>query len=115
MDDITMGHSVAQQKERLVNDLRVVIADAEQLLRTTAGDVGDQGAEMRSRMLARLAEARRNLGALQQSAVTRVREAGVATDGFVRDHPWTAVGAATGVGMLLGAGWSWRSARRLVR
>lgn len=102
MDDITMGHSLAQQKERLVSDLRVVIADAEQLLRSTAGDVGEQGAEMRSRVLARLSEARRNLGALQHSAATRVREAGAATEGFVRDHPWTAVGAATGLGLLLG-------------
>jgi ElaB/YqjD/DUF883 family membrane-anchored ribosome-binding protein len=33
------------QKDRLMNDLRVVIADAEELMRTTASEVGEGAAE----------------------------------------------------------------------
>ena len=32
------------QKDRLMNDLRVVIADAEELMRTTASEVGEGAA-----------------------------------------------------------------------
>jgi len=102
MQDTTMTRTLSEQKDRLMNDLRIVIADAEDLLRSTAGEVGGQSAEMRSRLLTRLSEARRDLAELQRTVLTKAREAGTATDGFVREHPWKAVGAASGVALLVG-------------
>ncbi len=39
---------------------------------------------------------------LQDVTVARARAAGHAADDYVHDHPWKAIGAAAGVGMILG-------------
>ena len=90
------------QKDRLMNDLRVVIADAEELMRTTASEVGEGAAEARGRMLARLQLAKDNLVNLQDAAVAKAKAAGLAADEYVHDNPWRAIGAAAGVGLVVG-------------
>lgn len=90
------------QKDRLMNDLRVVIADAEELMRSTAGEVGEGAAEARGRMLARLQSAKENLVHLQDAAVAKAKAAGLAADDYVHDNPWKAIGAAAGVGLVVG-------------
>ena len=64
----------------LMDDLRAVIADAEELLRATADQAGP-----------RVQEARERLGG-----------AGRQLDAQVREHPWAAVGIAAGLGLIAG-------------
>ena len=97
MSEMTHAH-----REKLMNDLKVVIADAEELLRMTAGQVGDKAVEVRQRMQARMEQASADLAGLQDMAVVRARDAGRAADTYVHENPWTAVGLAAGAGLLLG-------------
>ncbi len=97
MSELTQNH-----KEKLMGDLKVVIADAEELLKLTAGQVGDKTTEMRLRMQARLEQAKADLVKVQEMAVVRVKDAGAAADQYVHDNPWHAVGIAAGVGLLAG-------------
>ena len=90
------------QREKLTNDLKLVIADAEELLKLTAGQVGDKAAEMRMRMQARMEQAKTDLAEVQDMAMGKARDTGRAADLYVREQPWTAVGIAAGVGLLLG-------------
>ncbi len=90
------------QKDRLMSDLRVVIADAEELLRTTAGDLGEGAAEARGRIQARLLQAKDNLLQLQDAAVAKAKAAGMAADDYVHENPWRAIGAAAGIGLVVG-------------
>ncbi len=90
------------QKDKLMADLRVVIADAEDLLRLGAEQTGVAATEWRSRVETRLAKAKASLVTLQETAVEKVKAAGHAADDFVHDSPWKAVGAAAGVGLLVG-------------
>ena len=90
------------QKDKLLSDLRVVIADAEQLLRMTADQAGEIAAEVRSRVQARMNQAKADLVHLQEVAVVKAKAAGHAADEFVHDNPWKAIGIAAGAGMLLG-------------
>jgi ElaB/YqjD/DUF883 family membrane-anchored ribosome-binding protein len=90
------------QKDRLMSDLRVVIADAEELLRSTAGEVSGSAAEARGRIEARLQQAKANLAQLQDAALAKARAAGHAADEFVHENPWKAIGAAAGVGLVVG-------------
>jgi ElaB/YqjD/DUF883 family membrane-anchored ribosome-binding protein len=88
--------------EKLMTDLRAVIADAEELLRLGADQAGDQAAAWRVRIQERIDQARITLSHLQESAVDRAKAASRATDDYVHEHPWKAVGMAAGVGLILG-------------
>jgi ElaB/YqjD/DUF883 family membrane-anchored ribosome-binding protein len=92
----------AVNKDKLMSDLRVVIADAEELLRMTADQAGVSAAELRSRVQARINQAKLDLAHFQDAAVARAKEAGHATDEFVHDNPWKSIGIAAGVGLVVG-------------
>ena len=49
-----MSEVTAAQADRLMSDLKLVIADAEALLKSTGGDVGEAMADARGRIEARL-------------------------------------------------------------
>jgi len=89
-------------KTKLMHDLRVVIDDAQELLRMTADQVGEGAVGVRARIEARLAEATRELRHLQEAALNSAKAAGDATDEYVRDHPWQSIGIAAAVGLLVG-------------
>lgn len=89
-------------KDKLMSDLRVVIADAEELLRMTADQAGDAAVDIRSRIQTRMNQAKTDLMLLQEAAVAKAKAAGHATDEFVHENPWKSIGVAAGIGMLLG-------------
>jgi ElaB/YqjD/DUF883 family membrane-anchored ribosome-binding protein len=97
-----MAEMTQTHKEKLMGDLKLVIADAEELLKLTAGQVGDKAAEMRMRMQARMEQAKADLTEVQEMAVVRVKDAGKAADAYVQENPWRAVGIAAGVGLVVG-------------
>ena len=89
-------------REKLIADLKLVIADAEELLRLTAGQAGDKTAELRSRMQARMEKAKADLARLQDVAMDGAKDASRAADSYVHENPWQAVGIAAGIGFVLG-------------
>ncbi|MDZ4201546.1 MAG: DUF883 family protein [Gallionella sp.] len=89
-------------KEKLMQDLRVVVSDAEELLRATAGQAGDKVAVVRERIQENLAVAKDRLVAAEQAAVAKAKQAAKATDEYVHENPWRAVGIAAGVGLVVG-------------
>lgn len=90
------------QKDKLMSDLRVVIADAEEVLRMTADQVGEGAADLRSRLQARMNQAKADLVNLQEAAVAKAKAAGHATDEFVHENPWKSIGIAAGIGLVVG-------------
>ena len=97
-----MSETTVVNREKLMSDLRTVIADAEEVLKVTADQATSGAAELRVRMQERLQQAKIRLQDLQDSAVARARAAGHAADDYVHEHPWKAIGAAAGVGMIIG-------------
>ena len=89
-------------KDKLVTDLKVLIGDTEELLRATAGQAGEKIATARERIQASLAVYKEKLVDAEEAMMERTKEAARATDEYVHDHPWQAVGVAAGVGVLLG-------------
>jgi len=97
MNDLTTA-----QTDKLVADLRLVVADAEELLRTTAGQAGEGAAELRDKVQASIARARDGLAQAQDAALAKARAAGRAADDYVHDNPWRSIGVAAGFGLLVG-------------
>jgi ElaB/YqjD/DUF883 family membrane-anchored ribosome-binding protein len=97
-----MNHDMTQQMSRTRADLKRLVHDAEDALRQTADQTGENAKEWRLRMQGSVAEARANLAALPREGLERMRTAGVAADGYVHAHPWTVIAAAAGVSALIG-------------
>jgi len=89
-------------KEKLVHDLRVVVTDAEELLRATAGQAGEKVAVARERIQENLAAAKARLVVAEEAALAKTRQAAIATDEYVHENPWRAVGIGAGVGLIIG-------------
>lgn len=89
-------------KERLMQDFRVVVADAEELLRATAGQAGEKAATARERIQENLAAAKARLVAAEEAVVAKTRQAANATDKYVHENPWKAVGIGAGIGLIVG-------------
>ena len=98
------AHSINNDvsKEKLVADLKVVVADAEELLRATASQAGEKVAAARERIQASLATAKVKLTDAERALLEKSKLAAKATDEYVRENPWQAVGAAAVAGLVLG-------------
>jgi ElaB/YqjD/DUF883 family membrane-anchored ribosome-binding protein len=92
----------AANKEKLVSDLKVVISDTEELLRATTGVAGEKVGELRDRLTVRLRDAKDRVIDLEHAVIDKTKAAARATDDFVHDEPWKAVGVAAIVGLALG-------------
>lgn|SRR5574340_1425334 len=89
-------------KEKLMQDLRVVVSDAEELLRATAGQAGEKASAARERIQESLVSAKARLIAAEEAVVAKTKQAAKATDEYVHENPWKAVGIAAGVGLVIG-------------
>jgi ElaB/YqjD/DUF883 family membrane-anchored ribosome-binding protein len=93
--------TIASQ-EKLVSDMKAVISDAEEMLKATADQTGDKIASLRARIQERVQAARQRLAEAEAVLVEKTRAAARATDAYVHENPWKAVGIAAGVGFLVG-------------
>lgn len=93
---------ISSNKEKLVSDLRVVISDTEELLRATAGAAGEKVSDLRERLSIRLRDTKERLVDLEVALVDKTKAAARATDDFVHEEPWKAVGVAAALGLALG-------------
>ena len=97
-----MSNGTDISREKLAADLRIVVADAEELLRVTAGQVGDKAVVARERIQESLRVAKDKLARAEEAVIDRTKAAARVTDDYVHDHPWGAVGIATAVGLVIG-------------
>jgi ElaB/YqjD/DUF883 family membrane-anchored ribosome-binding protein len=86
MSNFTADNPDQRVKDQLVNDLRAVIQDAQQLLDNRLSSCESQASQVRQR-----------LSQWQH-----------ASDEYVHQHPWATVGVAVGMGVAMG----WLMGRR---
>ena len=104
-----MEHSFDEvTSKQLITDFKVVVADAEALLKATAGQGGEKLAEVRAKAEESLRVVKTQLDQAQAALIARTKEAAKATDEYVHENPWQAIGAAAGLGLLIG----WLMGRR---
>lgn len=89
-------------KEQLITDFKVVVADAEALLKATASQGGEKMAEIRAKAEESLRVVKQRMDEAQAALLVKTKAAARATDDYVHENPWRAVGAAAGVGLVIG-------------
>ncbi len=83
---------------KLVEDFKVVVHDAEGLLKASAGELGEKAREARTRLAASLEGAKASFHNVEEKAIAGAK----ATDKIIREHPYQSLGVAFGVGLLIG-------------
>lgn len=97
-----MNYFVRSNSEKLIHEIKSVVADAEALLRATKGQAGAEVAELHATMTQRIAAAKSHLMAVEEAMLERARLAAKNTDEYVHDNPWQVISIAAGVGLLIG-------------
>lgn len=88
--------------DKLMHDMRAVVGDAEDLLKATASQTGERVEKIRARAEESLRNARVRMQATGQDVQAAAKAAARQVDDQVKEHPWTAVGVAAGVGLIVG-------------
>lgn len=92
----------AAARDQLVTDMKAVMADAETLLKATAGETGERIAAARSRAEVSLKAARARLAGMDTAVREHARDAAKAADDLVHQNPWGAIGVAAVAGVVIG-------------
>ena len=85
--------------DKLVRDVRVVVQDAEDLIKATAGDIEEKTRDARAKLAGALVVAKESLNRAEVTATESVR----AADTWIRDYPYPSLGIAFFSGLLCGA------------
>ncbi|WP_150739429.1 DUF883 family protein [Pandoraea anapnoica] len=93
---------VPTNKEKFMTDIKSVLADAEDLLKQAANTTGERASELSDKALTLLKQAKEKASDVQVVVVEKSKQAARATDDYVHDHPWQAVGIAAGIGVVIG-------------
>lgn len=100
MTDTTEQLSLGKQK--IVEDLNVLLTDSEEMLRLAASVPGEGLDALRDRLRTHVDSVQNALSDAQDSAQRRYRSATVQTERYVRQNPWQSLGIAAGVGFMIG-------------
>ncbi len=84
------------------SELHNFITDVEDLVKQTATLTGEDLARAKAKLTARLADAKESVIEMSDGISKRARSSAAATNHYVHDQPWKAIGAGTAVGLLVG-------------
>ncbi|HEY1044037.1 MAG TPA: DUF883 domain-containing protein [Telluria sp.] len=89
-------------RDKLLDDLRTVVSDAEQWLRQGSHLTGEELIAAKDKFERTLRIAKDDIIKFEEAVVARTKEAAKATDEYVHENPWTSVGIGAAVGLVVG-------------
>ena len=93
---------MSADSQKLISDVRTVVADADELLRVTASEAGERVKALRPKLEESMRVAKARLAEMEQAAIEKAKAAAAATDRYAHENPWKTAGIAAGVGVLVG-------------
>ncbi len=87
---------------KLITDYRVVLADAEALVKAVASQSADKIADARAQMQQALVELKPRLTNAEAKLKEKTQLAANAADEYVHHNPWLAMGAVASLGIVVG-------------
>lgn len=89
-------------RDKIKGDFKTILTDMDEYLRATASHTGEKIGVLRERLQEQMHRAKDRLADTREIVVDKTKEAAKATDEYVHDNPWRAVGIAAGVGLIIG-------------
>ncbi len=84
------------------SDFHSFIADVEDLVKQTTTLTGEELARAKAKLSARLTEAKESVMTMRDETAKHAKSTFAATNHYVHDQPWKAIGASALFGLLLG-------------
>jgi ElaB/YqjD/DUF883 family membrane-anchored ribosome-binding protein len=94
--------NVPENRDELLNDFNKVVTETQGLLDSMTSATSEKTAALRASLEKNLKVTKQRLSEFQDAAIERTTAAAKATDEYVHENPWTVIGVAAGVGVLIG-------------
>lgn len=101
-NDSAAHAGVPDAREKLINDMKSVIGEAENWLQKSGGQAGDGIDSVKEKFDTTLYTAKTDLLRLESNMMAKTKLAAQATDTYVKDNPWISVGAGAVAGLVFG-------------
>ena len=102
----TNSNAIAEKAGRVAenasSEFQNFIADVEDLVKETPTLTGEDLARAKAKLSARLADAKESVVSMSGEIADRARKGAKATDDYVHEQPWKAIGAGAAIGLLIG-------------
>ena len=86
----------------LLDESQEILHKTEQLISDAASATGKEAEALQARVIAGLREAKERLADAEKIAVDKARAAAKATDVYVHENTWKAIGIGAAVGVVIG-------------
>ena len=97
-----MNQTYSVTKNVLIEDTKLLLSDAQELLLLIADQTSESVTDLRFRMEDKIAKYKKDLVRLQEATIAKVTEMGQATDDYVHQEPWKVIGIAAGIAFVVG-------------
>jgi ElaB/YqjD/DUF883 family membrane-anchored ribosome-binding protein len=97
-----MSTPAESSRAKIADEFATAMSEAQDMLQKAATETGDKARDLRSQVETKLLHAKLRLQELEGEAVDRAKNAARATDDYVHDHPWQAIGIAAIAGFAIG-------------
>ena len=97
-----MSKDFDQQKEELLQEVRAVLDDVEELYHSGVEEGSKEAEQLRGKLQRKLQAAQRTLGDFEEVAAERVKQTARQADQLVQDKPYYAMGFAALAGLVVG-------------
>lgn len=94
--------TIEVKKDTLMNDIKGVMTDADELLKEVGSATTERFAVARTKVEGKLGEVISRLGDARTAVTDKAKGAAVATSDYVSDNPWKALAVAAAAGVLVG-------------
>jgi len=95
-------NALGGQKDKLIDDIKLVVTDAEELLRKARTYSAEGYTAVRGELEDRLANSIVRLQEVQEELKSRTRQVARATNEYVHDNPWKAIGYVAAASLMVG-------------
>jgi len=101
-NELSMEKSMEKLSDDVIADFKEVVADTEALLKATANQSGEKLAEVRAKAEESIRIVKDRMAVAQAELLVRTKAAAKATDVYVHENPWKAIGVAAGFSLVIG-------------
>jgi ElaB/YqjD/DUF883 family membrane-anchored ribosome-binding protein len=88
--------------DALVDEFRALVGSMEDVFSAAAGGSGEKLTELKGQAEANLKKAKATLGDMERRTTGKARTIAADSEDYVHESPWTAIGIAATIGLLLG-------------